>query len=486
MNFNRISRLAVLSGLLIVVALTGAWWVWQTAGYKKVPVVIYLVDSLRADRLEIYGYTERPTSPNLVALAKESVVFEQAHAAAPWTLPSVASIITSVFPCEHQIFTGRNRLSSSFNTLPEVLRDLGYFTGGAYSNLWVGPGNGLADGYQKFTFSGGADQEHAPEVHDLLGEAGDKPFYFYLHSMEPHDTHATLSEYISALGHVPVDLRLQYKDMHERYVKYKEADWEAHQPLGTTDNTALQDEAKAFFADNIESLNLLYDASVLRADSNLGDVIAELKKSGAWDETLFIFVSDHGEEVGDHGGWFHDQSVYEELTRVPMLIHFPDREFAGQRIANQVSLLDIMPTVLDYLGRSKLCQQCRGKSLMSIIDPRRTDAEGGKTVQSLRTNVRTFYAPMKHRRGDVNISLRDGKWKGIFNLELDAMEIYDLEADPGELRNLAGEHPELVSSLKDRATTWFKSCVGNARLPDGPAALDEETKARLRAMGYLN
>lgn len=486
MDLRRLSRSAILPGLLIVGVISGGWWIWQATMYRSVPVVIYLVDSLRADRLGFYGYTERPTSPNLDELAKESVVFEQAHAAAPWTLPSVASLITSVFPCEHQIYSGLNRISSSFDTLPEVLRDLGYFTGGAYSNLWVGPNNGLADGYQHFIFTGGADQEHAPEVQNLLQEAGDKPFYFYLHSMEPHDTHATLSEYIIELGHVPVDLRLQYKSTHERYVKYKEADWEAHQPLGTTDNTALQKKAMAFFADNKESLNLLYDASVLRADSNLGDVVAELKKTGAWDESVFIFISDHGEEIGDHGGWFHDQSVYEELTRIPMLIHFPGNEFAGQRIIEPASLLDIMPTVLDYLGRSKLCQQCRGKSLMPIIDPRRTQIEGGAAVQSLRTNIRTFYAPMKRERGDMNVAVRDGRWKGIWNLELDSMEIYDLEADPGELRNLADEHRELVGSLTQQATTWLKSCLSRARPPDGPSPLDDETKARLRAMGYLN
>ena len=99
MFLSHFSRPAILSGLLIVGVITGGWWIWQATMYRSVPVVIYLVDSLRADRLGFYGYTERPTSPNLDELAKESVVFEQAHATAPWTLPSVASLITSVFPC---------------------------------------------------------------------------------------------------------------------------------------------------------------------------------------------------------------------------------------------------------------------------------------------------------------------------------------------------------------------------------------------------
>jgi arylsulfatase A-like enzyme len=93
---------------------------------------------------------------------------------------------------------------------------------------------------------------------------------------------------------------------------------------------------------------------------------------------------------------------------------------------------------------------------------------------------------MKRERGDMNIAVRDGRWKGIWNLELDSMEIYDLEADPGELRNLADEHPELVGTLTQQATTWLESCLSRARPPDGPSPLDDETKARLRAMGYLN
>jgi arylsulfatase A-like enzyme len=486
MSMGQSSRLGMLSAVVIIGAISGGWWMWRTSSVPTTPVVIYLVDSLRADRLGIYGYTARDSSPNLTELAKNSVVFEQAYAAAPWTLPSVASMITSTFLCEHQIYSGRDRLSSSFQTLPEVLQDNGYFTGGAYSNLWVGPGNGLAAGYQNFIFTGGDDQEHAPEVATLLEEAAEKPFYLYLHSMEPHDTHATLSEYVMALGHVSVDLRMQYKQAHDFYVSLKEVDWEAQQPLGTTDNTAAQDRVMSFFSHEKDALNLLYDASVLRADSNLADVIAVLKENGSWDKTIFIFVSDHGEEIGDHDGWFHDQSVYEELTHIPMLIHFPEDQFGGQRISDAVSLLDIMPTVLDFLGQAELCGECRGRSLMNNIRGTDTPDRDSRVVQSLRLNVRTYNAAMKQKRGDVNIAVRDGRWKGIWNREPETIEVYDIETDEKELWDRSEENPMLAAALKDRAETWYESCLKNARAPEGPAEMDAKTKAELRAIGYLN
>jgi arylsulfatase A-like enzyme len=242
----------------------------------------------------------------------------------------------------------------------------------------------------------------------------------------------------------------------------------------------------SFFAREKDTLSLLYDASVLRADSNLGDVVAVLKENGSWDDSIFIFISDHGEEIGDHGGWFHDQSVYQELIRVPMLIRFPDNQFGGQRISYPVSLLDIMPTVLDVLGRRELCKECRGRSLLDILRGQQTQIEDSRIVQSLRMNVRTYYEPMKRERGDINIAVRDRRWKGIWNREPDTVEVYNLEADPGERRDVAAENLLLAAAFRDRAKTWYESCLKVARPPEGPAEMDADMEAQLRAMGYLN
>jgi len=487
MRPNPISRSILIPGMLFIAVVSGAWWVWQSKPEPRdVPVIIYLVDTLRADRLGVYGYTERATSPRLDALANESVVFNEVYAPAPWTLPSVASMLTSTYLCEHYIFSGRNMLNASFKTLPELLQGAGYFTGGAYTNLWVGPGNGLARGYDNFIFTGGADQRHAPEMKELLQQAGDRPFYLYMHTMEPHDAHAAHSEYIQKLGHVGVEIRAQYKDAHERFIRYKEADWEKRQPPGTTDNTALLDETMAFFEQHKDEMSLLYDAAVLQADSNLGEVIDALREAGIWDQAIFIFVSDHGEEIGEHGGWFHDQSLYEELTRVPLLIHFPASAFAGRRIDGPVSLIDVMPTILDYLGRSELCAECRGNSLMGALRGESLSPDNFPGVKSLRFNQRSFYKAIKRSRGDANVAVRQGPWKGIWNIELETLELYDLTVDPGELNNVSAREPELANRIAAQTSSWLQSCAETARPPQGPAKLDEDAKEQLRSMGYLN
>ena len=120
-------------------------------------------------------------------------------------------------------------------------------------------------------------------------------------------------------------------------------------------------------AQRADAINDLYDGEVLQADDVVREVVQALKKRKAWDNTLFILLSDHGEELGDHGGWEHDHSVYEELVHVPLLIRFPGGKHAGKRVARPVSLIDIKPTILDYLGRPDLAEGCRGRSLMPLV-----------------------------------------------------------------------------------------------------------------------
>jgi arylsulfatase A-like enzyme len=118
-----------LSGLCFVLVAAGSWWFYEVrTPTQKTPVIVYLVDTLRADRLGTYGYVARPTSPVIDALAAEGVVFDNAYAPAPWTVPSVASLITSTFPCEHSILSERNTLNLRMGTLAEHLSQIGYFS----------------------------------------------------------------------------------------------------------------------------------------------------------------------------------------------------------------------------------------------------------------------------------------------------------------------------------------------------------------------
>jgi arylsulfatase A-like enzyme len=481
-----LSRKGLLAGCLLILMLSaGYWWLNDSGSSSRdAPVIIYLVDTLRADRLGLYGYP-RPTSPILDSLADESVVFEQAYAPAPWTLPSVASLMTSTFACEHGL-EQRKKLSPELMTLAERLKTAGYFTGSLYHNVWVGPLAGLDRGYDSTAFRLLERDAWVTDAAELLQRADRAPFYFYFHSMEPHDPHETPYRFISRYGHLSLEQRRRYKELITHYNALRQADWMAEQPLGTTDNSDRQKRTARALEQMQVTIEHLYDASVLWADSNLGQVITELRERGIWDEAIFIFLSDHGEELSDHGNWLHGHTVYEELVRVPLLIHFPDGEFAGRRITTPLSLVDIMPTIFDYVGRPELCTDCRGTSILpKLRSPSSEDSKrSGPMIPALRMNQIYYYRPAKESRGDVNVVLRQDQWKGIWNDELQNLELYDLSRDVGEQTDVSSVYVKLSEVFGETARRWLHDC----RALESAEAweMDNQTREQLEALGYFN
>ena len=236
------------------------------------------------------------------------------------------------------------------------------------------------------------------------------------------------------------------------------------------------------------SIDVLYDAQIRLSDRRLGGVVKLLEQRGLWDETLFFLVSDHGEEFGEHGGWQHDQSLYEELIRVPMLVHFPHREFAGRRIDEAVSLVDVLPTIFDYLGRPENADGSRGRSLLPLLRAAPPDDASRLPVPAFRQNEKKYFRRFKETRGDLNVALRLGRWKGVWNAEPDSFELYDLESDAAERSDLSAEHPERASKLKAAAQAWLRTCREESHRRSRPVEreIDAATEDRLRALGYLD
>jgi len=455
-------------------------------GVQDVPVIIYLVDTLRADRLGFYGYDKRDTSPHLDALAAQSVVFEQAYAPAPWTIPSVMSLHTSTFACEHGVENTRQALNSSFLPLAEHLRTLGYYGGAFYSNPIIGSSTGLDRGFAEFVGDFVPTREWTGDVDALITNAGNRPVFLYLHTMEPHDAYWTPYSFIRLFGHVGIDTQKEIEKILRRYNKAGQVDFRARQPIGTADTTAEQAEAMAELDERRETYDLLYDAAVRWADQRIDDVIGVLKKRGVWDKAIFIFLADHGEEIGDHGGWYHGQSVYDELVRAPLLIHFPGDEYAGRRISTPVSLVDVMPTIFDFLNRPEQCEDCRGKSLLPLIrDPE--DANRGEfEFTTVRYNVPFYFRPWAESRGRVNVVIRQDAWKGIWNDDLQFLELYNLSSDPRELQDLAGANRAMAERMGEAARTWLEACRQRERMPQDAPELDRATLERLEALGYFD
>jgi arylsulfatase A-like enzyme len=456
---------------------------------QNVPVVVFVMDTLRADRLGTYGYP-RPTSPNIDALAGQSVLFEQAYSTAPWTLPSMTSLITSTFPCEHDMVSSIRTMNHSVMTFAESLQQSGYYTGGYYANVYVGPNRGLSRGYDNLI-----DRTYVPrqqlykdlpnQVRNFLAEVPDRRFLLYLHMMEPHDPYLVPQIYSHEFGYVDSDLKRRIGETIVKNNVVALIDWQAAQTSMPAEILARQvgllDELEAYR----KPMNQLYDASVAWADEVVGSIIEVLKEEGVWDEALFIFLSDHGEEIGEHGSWGHRNSVYEELTRVPLLIHFPGNEMAGRRIDTPVSLVDVMPTVLDYLGLADLCRQCRGQSLLKLAGGLQSNVKN-ITFHSVRQNVEDFFKPLKESRGDTNVSMRQGNWKGIWNSDQEQLELYDLDLDSGETENVAHRYPELAGNFEKQARTWLRECQGRRMETGDGVPPDPQVFEQLRSLGYVH
>ncbi len=498
----------------------------RTATANNLPVVIYLVDTLRADRMSLYGYQAPDTTPNLDAIAADSVVFDNAYAPAPWTLPSVASIVTSTYPCEHLMDGARHKLAASIPTLAELLNEAGYDTGAYYTSLWPGPGLGLDRGYavseqRMYSPQGSlydAEGIYADWPRDtgaFLDRAGDEPFLLFLHTLEPHNAWKTPTEFVAPFGHIGVTERDEFRrHLHEfgqstwggNWVNalksepgggarvevddgdflLKWGEWVVSREIDAAGFNERADIASQALLDMPDTINVLYDASVLYADRNVADVVEVLKARGVWDRAIFVFLSDHGEELADHGSWFHGQSIYDELMHVPLLIHFPGGQYGGTGVAAPVSLVDVMPTLLDFVGRPELCTGCRGTSLRRRIEDSAAPTEAVGPVYGMRMDEITIYLPWLEARGRTNVMVRDGRWKGIWNVETQTAELYDLDKDRTERVQVSRDNPQQTAKLISGAGDWLEDCRALEGEQGEMHQFDEESLEQLRSLGYLD
>lgn len=481
-------------------------------------ILLFVIDTLRADRVGCYGYSKHPNTPNLDSLARQGVVFEQAYAPGPWTLPSIGSVVTARWPCTHGALSTQTRLAETEWTLAEALHAQGYTTIGLFANFMVGPEFGFDQGYALYQDS---LENSRTQVHAVLNRVGGRPFFLYVHNIEPHNPYLYAPSHTPGFPDVGADLR---ERMAEHYVAYRSArrvDFAAGRTPGATDTTAQQDAHLAAFDALRSAYSDLYDAAVHLADARFGAVLDALHERGVLDDTLVVVISDHGEEFGEHGGWMHDQSVYEELIRVPFILRLPGAKHAGTRVESLVSLTDLMPTLLEFAqtsaggspgdlaaepaeiegGSAASARDAgvaneaaspipardlfQGRSLLARMASPSPQAEDLVHVVSYRENRTNYYRPQHLARGERNVALRKGAWKGIWNVDIDTFELYDLARDPGERRNLAQHQPDLVASMRAAAAQWLDA---QAHSPTGasPPKLDEKALSNLRTLGYID
>ncbi len=447
-------------------------------------VVIFLVDTLRADRLEPYGYS-KPTSPNLRELARESTLFEQAYSPAPWTLPSVVSLMLSQLICEHRVVYDGQVIDPAAVPLAERLRERGYRTGSFFVNPYAGALSGLDRGFDTSELV--KKQNTGRTVADWLDQPStdrSTPFFLYLHNTEPHGAHRAKDDRLSELGSsVSKREKKTLEELAQGFRRLTRVDFVRGQPLGTTDNTTEQEAAIEALNERRETFSDLYDARVLEADHRIGSVTRELKARGLWDDTLFILLADHGEEFGEHGSWLHDQSVYQELVSVPLIVKWPGGENGGRRVAEPVTLLDVVPTILEFAGGTVEGSKIRGRSLTETLG----HSASTPRVTAMRKNEKKYTRSIKEARGDLNFVAVEGTWKGIFNPETDSFELYDLANDPDESKDLGDREKNVARRLLQVARDQLDQCKLLESLGQAPIGdIDPEAAAALKSLGYLS
>lgn len=427
-------------------------------------VLLIVVDTLRWDRVGAYGH-DRNTSPVMDALATEGVRFERAYASAPWTMPSVASLITGLYPTGHGVMTAMTGMSGKVLTLAEILRDRGFRTGGVVSNHLIRsrPGRGFAQGYDTYRGSEAQGHDHVStpgvtnQAIEMLRDFArtDAPFLLFVHYFDPHFNYRRHPEVDFAPARVGrLDGR---RDIHQLRSLLKE----------------LSEAEIAFLLD-------LYDEEIFFTDAGIGRLIEVLREVGAYDSTVIVVTSDHGEEFRDHGWLGHTRTLYQELVRVPLIISAPGYRGEPRVVPELVSLVSITPTLLDLLGIDREGFRFHESSLEG-----RMRGEVGDAPAFVLTEV-GFLPPGMPRgvKRAFKKAIVGKRYTLIRDEETRKIELYDLEADPGETNDLSTARP----ALRDQLLRELEARLGRARqgaIPPDLRHLSEEEIESLRALGYV-
>ena len=417
-------------------------------------ILVYLVDTLRTDRLGSYG-NDRALTPALDALAAQSLLFEHAIAPSSWTKPSVASILTGRSPFEHGVNHRRHRLDASFSTLAEILAVEGYDTAGFGTNPYLTADSGLQQGFDHFDLSDDRTDAVVDRVSAWLGErAGDRPFFLYVHTVDPHDPYAP-----------PESFRRRF------------APSVSDETIGSADHIKmLGQNRESRTTATVDAINRLYDAEVAFADQQFGRLVESLERQGLYDETLIVFVADHGEAFYEHGTMGHGWDLFKEVVEVPLIVR-PPGGTSPKRIQSPVQLTDIAPTILNQLDPGTTPSD-RGVSLLAWDRAKRSRQDSFEAVPLF------SYLDYDERRG---ISVVLGRWKLIEPISfsfLPERRLIDRDRDPGETENLTEDYPVTAGWLASLARGQLR--VLEARQPAESIDFDEKTERRLRALGYID
>ena len=429
--------LPCLLGLCLIGAACGS------SGGSGRPVVVVVIDTLRADALGCYGAQGDPT-PRIDAVAAEGTRFEQALSTSGWTLPSMASLLTGTWPSVHKAMGKKTRLtpiSADVPTAGEVLQEHGFATGAVANAAFLSHLLDLDRGFDLFDHEHAFNREIRPAdasvaaALDFVEEQRGEDFFLLLHVFDPH---------------------LDYDPRPEDRERFMGAAPEPAPPF-SAQNVAKMIETGGGAPSETETamIRAAYQAEVAFVDRAIGLLVDALRDLDLWEQATFILTADHGEEFWEHGGFEHGHSLYDELVRVPLIVKAPASVPVGApTIDAQVRVLDVMPTVFDLL-EIQPPPSFIGASLLPYVR--------GETRESRPTFLEgTLYG--LDREG-----YRDDRYKYLVNKNESQVvreELYSWRTDPGEERDLAQQRPGVLAEMRaayDRMRAEIDSAAAATR-----------------------
>ena len=419
----RVPRAVLVAVLVVVGAGCGGGERSSTRFPEGTPVVLISVDTLRSDRLPAYGYDGVDT-PAVDALRADGVLFDRAYTPVPLTLPAHTSLLSGLLPPAHGV---RDNVGYAVDPLrapmlQSVLSEAGYATGAAVSAWVLRSSTGISEGFDTYddriAYVGGqglqavqrSGQETLQAITPWLGDVADQPFFLLLHLFEPHTPYAPPEPYAS---------------------RYESA----------------------------------YDGEIAAADAVVGELVATLRRLEVYDRALIVFLSDHGEGLGEHGEAEHGLFLYRTTLQVPLILKLPGSEHAGETVAAPVSLVDVAPTVLDGLGLAGM-ETVPGRSL---LEPLRGNEGARRPLLA-----ETVYPRLHYGWSDL-ASVIEGPHQYI---QAPSPELYNLVQDPQQLDELSRDEAEMAAELATTLSRWDRAL-------EGPAAVGAEEQRRLQALGYV-
>ncbi|MGA7293066.1 MAG: sulfatase-like hydrolase/transferase [Terriglobales bacterium] len=419
----------------------------QTPAKPPLNVVLITIDTLRADHVGCYGYKQIKT-PNIDSLAAEGTRFDRAFAVVPVTLPSHTSIMTGTYPMFSGMhdFSG-NKLSPLQPTLASVLKLDGYETGAVIAAAVLDSRFGLNQGfdfyYDNFNFSR-LDEANLDEMErpgnvvadvtlDWLAKNSQKKFFLWMHLYDPHFP------------------------------------YNPPEPYAT------------------EYATHLYDGEIAFADAQVGRLLRFLKEKGIYKNTLIVLCGDHGESLGEHGEKTHGFFIYNATMHVPLIIRLPESRLPeNDTVADPVSLVDLMPTILGVVGLD-VPSQVQGHSLLAELqgDRQASDHRPGESpAEKQAERDRTLYGETFLPRIHFNWSeLRGSENTKYHFIDAPRPELYDLTRDPGELHNLFTDKSAVAAEMRSKLAAMIREYSAGKELAE-KTGLDPALMERLKSLGY--